>query len=179
MEAANEAARRAVNGILQAAGASAEPCALWKLHEPEIFAPWRALDLVRYQQGLPWDDTLVRLGLAALDVGQEAVYALERAVETRRDVLGATGAPPAAIKHLLYPLTGGMTRGSSSELGQTMMALVRNAMQLAALRSAEAEAAAMGLAGQVNAPPRAVRPAGSTSPASARTGSGKVRIVSR
>jgi uncharacterized protein with NAD-binding domain and iron-sulfur cluster len=178
MEAANEAARRAVNGILQAAGASAEPCALWKLHEPEIFAPWRALDLVRYQQGLPWDDTLVRLGLAALDVGQEAVYALERAAEARRDMFGATGTSPAAIKHLLYPLTGGVTRGSSSELGQTMMALVQNAVQLAALRSAEAEAAATGLTGQVSAP-RALRPAGSASPASARTGSGKVRIVSR
>jgi len=178
MEAANEAARRAVNGILQAAGTSAEPCALWKLHEPEIFAPWRALDLVRFQQGLPWDDTLVRLGLAALDVGQEAVYALERAAEARRDMFGATGTPPAAIKHLLYPLTGGVTRGSSSELGQTMMALVQNAVQLAALRSAEAEAAATGLTGQVSAP-RALRPAGSASPASARTGSGKVRIVSR
>jgi uncharacterized protein with NAD-binding domain and iron-sulfur cluster len=178
MEAANEAARRAVNGILQAAGRSAEPCALWKLHEPEIFAPWRALDLVRYQQGLPWDDTLVRLGLAALDVGQEAVYAVERATEARRDVLGAAGTPPAAIKHLLYPLTGGVTRGSSSELGQTMMALIHNAVQLIALRSAETEAAAMGLTGQVSAP-RALRPAGSASPPAARTGSGRVRIVSR
>src|SRR5262249_8827953 len=76
MEAANEAARRAVNGILQASRTSARQCELWKLHEPEIFAPWRALDLMRYQQGLPWDDTLVRLGLAMLDVAQEAVFAL-------------------------------------------------------------------------------------------------------
>jgi uncharacterized protein with NAD-binding domain and iron-sulfur cluster len=178
MEAANEAARRAVNGILQAAGTSAEPCALWKLHEPEIFAPWRALDLVRYQQGLPWDDTLVRLGLATLDLGQEAVYALERAAEARRDIFGATGAPPAAIKQLLYPLTGGVTRGSSSELGRTMMALVQTAMELVALRSAETEAAAHGLTAQAAATSAPTAP-GTASQATAHTGRGKVRIISR
>ena len=107
MEAANEAARRAVNGILKASGVTAAPCDLWKLHEPEILAPWRALDLVRYHQGLPWDDTLVKLGLAALNVGQEAVYAVERRAEARSDVLGAGGVELAAIKQLVYPLTGG------------------------------------------------------------------------
>ena len=34
MEAANEAARRAVNAILDASGSDAEPCDVWKLHEP-------------------------------------------------------------------------------------------------------------------------------------------------
>ena len=34
MEGANEAGRRAVNAILHAAGSDAEPCTLWKLHEP-------------------------------------------------------------------------------------------------------------------------------------------------
>ncbi len=34
MEGANEAGRRAVNAILHAAGSDAEPCRLWKLHEP-------------------------------------------------------------------------------------------------------------------------------------------------
>lgn len=175
MEAGNEAARRAVNGILQASGAGAKPCDLWKLHEPEIFAPWRALDLMRYQQGLPWDDTLVVLGLATLDLGQEAVYALERATEARRDILGAAGTPPAAIKHLLYPLTGGASRGSSSELGRTMMALIQKGMQLVALRAAEAEAAARALASQASAAPATSR-AGAASPA--RTRRGRVRILS-
>ncbi len=117
----------------------------WKLHEPEIFAPWRAMDLARYQQGLPWDDTLVVMGLAMLDLGQEAVYALERRVESRRDILGAAGAQPAAIKELIFPLTGGVSRGSSSELGQTTMALIQKTAQLIAARVAEAEAAARGL----------------------------------
>ena len=92
MEAANEAARRAVNGILQASGTTAPACDLWKLHEPEIFAPWRALDLVRYQQGLPWDDTLVVLGLAALNLGQEAVYALR--AESRSEERHSRGRGP-------------------------------------------------------------------------------------
>ena len=56
MEAANEAARRAVNGILRVARTEAEACTLWHLHEPELFAPWRAQDRVRFRQGLTWHD---------------------------------------------------------------------------------------------------------------------------
>jgi uncharacterized protein with NAD-binding domain and iron-sulfur cluster len=178
MEAANEAARRAVNGILKASGATAARCDVWKLHEPEILAPWRALDLVRYRQGLPWDDTLVKLGLAALNVGQEAVYAVERRAEARSDVLGAGGVELAAIKQLVYPLTGGASRGSSTELGQTVMALIQTAMQLVALRSAETEAAARGLTARAAAT-GAPAVAGAASQAAARSGRGKVRILSR
>lgn len=53
MEGANEAARRAVNGILAASGSSEPPCRLWPLREPPIFAPARRLDLVRFKLGLP------------------------------------------------------------------------------------------------------------------------------
>ncbi len=53
MEAANEAARRAVNGILQRSGVQARPCRIWPLHEPALFAPARALDWVRFKLGLP------------------------------------------------------------------------------------------------------------------------------
>ncbi len=58
MEGANEAARRAVNGIIGASGSSAIPCKIWDLHEPEIFAPLRWHDRSRYEQGLPWEDCL-------------------------------------------------------------------------------------------------------------------------
>jgi uncharacterized protein with NAD-binding domain and iron-sulfur cluster len=58
MEGANEAARRAVNGVLAASGSSAAPCELWPLHEPVVFAPLRALDLIRYKLGLPWKSPL-------------------------------------------------------------------------------------------------------------------------
>lgn len=58
MEGANEAARRATNAIIDAAGVSVAPCKLWQLHEPDILMPLRALDLVRYESGLPWKKPL-------------------------------------------------------------------------------------------------------------------------
>ena len=53
MEAANEAARRAVNGILAHSGSSAEPAALWPLQEPEFFKPMVKYDRMRFKLGLP------------------------------------------------------------------------------------------------------------------------------
>jgi uncharacterized protein with NAD-binding domain and iron-sulfur cluster len=50
MEGANEAARRAVNAILQATGSRQPKCQIWPLHEPALFAPVRALDRARYQR---------------------------------------------------------------------------------------------------------------------------------
>jgi 15-cis-phytoene desaturase len=53
MESANEAARRAVNGILDASGTSAERCAMWELDEPALFKPLQFLDRLRLQRGQP------------------------------------------------------------------------------------------------------------------------------
>jgi uncharacterized protein with NAD-binding domain and iron-sulfur cluster len=53
MEGANEAARRAVNGILDASGSTARRCAIWPLEEPAIFAPARAIDRIRFELGRP------------------------------------------------------------------------------------------------------------------------------
>ena len=80
MEAANEAARRAVNGILEHSGSDAPPCRLWNLHEPELLEPWRANDRTRYRQGLPWNDTVVRLGLSALEALHRGATALEGSI---------------------------------------------------------------------------------------------------
>ena len=66
MEAANEAARRAVNGLLDAVNFDEGRCELWPLHEPEILAPWRLHDAARYQAGLPWDASLVQVAAHAL-----------------------------------------------------------------------------------------------------------------
>jgi hypothetical protein len=52
MEGANEAARRAVNAVLDDEGSGDERCGVWPLHEPELFAPARALDLVLFKLGL-------------------------------------------------------------------------------------------------------------------------------
>jgi hypothetical protein len=49
MEGANEAARRAVNAILEASGSSAPRCEVWKLREPPVLGPARALDRVLWR----------------------------------------------------------------------------------------------------------------------------------
>ncbi len=53
MEGANEAARRAVNGILEAVGSDSPPCRLWPLREPAFFGPWQRLDRIRFRLGQP------------------------------------------------------------------------------------------------------------------------------
>lgn len=59
MEGANEAARRAVNGVLDAVNFAGPRCDVWPLHDPEILAPWRLHDAARYKAGLPWDASLL------------------------------------------------------------------------------------------------------------------------
>jgi hypothetical protein len=59
MEAANEAARRAVNCILDAAGSRAPWCDVWKLREPALLAPLRWKDQDRFDRGLPWSGALL------------------------------------------------------------------------------------------------------------------------
>jgi uncharacterized protein with NAD-binding domain and iron-sulfur cluster len=53
MEGANEAARRAVNAILDSSGSSEPRCDVWPLREPSLFAPARALDRLRFELGQP------------------------------------------------------------------------------------------------------------------------------
>ncbi len=48
MEGANEAARRAVNAILEGIGSQAPRCPVWPLQEPPIFGPARLLDRLRW-----------------------------------------------------------------------------------------------------------------------------------
>lgn len=55
MEAANEAARRAVNALLQMTGSRATHCTLWPLHEPVVFAPFRWHDKHRFERGKDWN----------------------------------------------------------------------------------------------------------------------------
>ena len=54
MEAANEAARRAVNGIIQESGHRAPLCRLWNVTEPDFAFVFRLEDHYRYERGLPW-----------------------------------------------------------------------------------------------------------------------------
>lgn len=107
MEAANEAARRAVNGILRAARADDAPCELWNLHEPEIFLPMRAYDRIRFRKGLPWDGEYMALARSALTLADhfpaaqgtpnnQLINDLQQSVRDHfaaAPLLGSTGAP--------------------------------------------------------------------------------------
>jgi len=52
MEAANEAARRAVNCVLAASGTAAPAAQLWPLEEPEFLKPLQEVDRIRFGLGL-------------------------------------------------------------------------------------------------------------------------------
>ncbi len=54
MEGANEAARRAVNCIIEKSGSTAEQCEIWELEEPYCFDLMKWHDKQRYKKGLPW-----------------------------------------------------------------------------------------------------------------------------
>ena len=53
MEAANEAARRAVNGILDCINSPQPRCEIWPMDEPWLLAGYRVMDEVRFSLGLP------------------------------------------------------------------------------------------------------------------------------
>ena len=53
MEAANEAARRAVNCLLLASGSTAPPAQLWELEEPAFLKPIQEIDRIRFTLSLP------------------------------------------------------------------------------------------------------------------------------
>jgi uncharacterized protein with NAD-binding domain and iron-sulfur cluster len=56
MEGANEAARRAVNNIIEHTGNKSPFCEIWQLHEPWILSHLRNHDQGRYLKGLEWTE---------------------------------------------------------------------------------------------------------------------------
>ena len=65
MQGANEAARRAVNCIIDASGSKAHLCRIWSLHEPGLLEFWREQDRERFVQGLPWKEHFSKSDLIA------------------------------------------------------------------------------------------------------------------
>jgi hypothetical protein len=128
MEAANEAARRATNGILAAARSDQPPCAIWKLHEPEVLVPLRAYDRQRFNRGLAWDGTAVELAQHAVALvasatslanvargsdGDDANRMVESAEQLERDAQELTERAMGARPFQAPPPTGG-TGGTSA-----------------------------------------------------------------
>jgi geranylgeranyl pyrophosphate synthase/uncharacterized protein with NAD-binding domain and iron-sulfur cluster len=92
MEAANEAARRAVNGILDATGYPGGRCSLWPLEEPTVLAPWRDYDAARFKLGLPWDAALVDMAATGLQISDPVLGAVPA-------LLSGAGPFVSAIEH--------------------------------------------------------------------------------
>ena len=141
MEGANEAARRAVNGILNAAGSQATPCEIWDLHEPELFLPWRELDSIRYAQGLPWDDSLVRVGLSVAQLVDEAIVALERASEEHAVLDSSSNSFAAIPVRIASALNRNAPGGGISDLRRDATSVIERLTQIVALRLAEGQPA--------------------------------------
>jgi hypothetical protein len=53
MEAANEAARRAVNAILTKTNSTQTPASVWPMQEPDCFKALIEYDRLRFRMGLP------------------------------------------------------------------------------------------------------------------------------
>lgn len=70
MEGANEAARRATNAILDRENSAAPRASLWPLEEPELFAPLRDYDRLRFKLGLPHADLPLELQMKKAAAGQ-------------------------------------------------------------------------------------------------------------
>ena len=85
MEGANEAARRATNGILERAGVTADACAIWPLSEPAWLAPLKAYDRLRWASGLPAQP------IAIDQMGSVASRVFNAGAEAFRGVVGAVG----------------------------------------------------------------------------------------
>ncbi len=81
MEGANEAARRAVNGILAAVESDEALCKVWPLYQPLFFQPLKWLDKRRFDVGQPWTDQLPKWMEVAM-VPWSAAFAVSFAVRS-------------------------------------------------------------------------------------------------
>jgi hypothetical protein len=145
MEAANEAARRAVNGILKAAGSSAPQCGVWQLHEPELFAPWRELDYIAYKQDLPWNDALVQLGLSFTELADKALQALESGSEEHTLTSQKASGLPLPHQALLQFADREAQAGVMSDLRRDAMTLIERVVRLMAMRMVESHGTRIGV----------------------------------
>lgn len=59
MEGANEAARRAVNCIIERSSIDAPPCKIWDMYDYPLLSAWRSNDRSRFHKGLPWNGKII------------------------------------------------------------------------------------------------------------------------
>jgi uncharacterized protein with NAD-binding domain and iron-sulfur cluster len=87
MEGANEAARRAVNGILAADQSDQAPCKVWQLSEPLYFRPYKWIDKRRFDRGQPWSHRMpvpMEVALVPWSIGFAALFFIRSAISFLR-----------------------------------------------------------------------------------------------
>jgi uncharacterized protein YqjF (DUF2071 family) len=99
MEAANESARRAVNALLPRLGYDGPlgQCPTWNLREPELFAPFKAVDMERFARGEQW--------LRPEDLPRTILEKIEAGVDYVADEIGDIAETIAAFLRELLPGT--------------------------------------------------------------------------
>ncbi len=179
IEGANEAARRAVNGIIDAASSNTQKCQIWALDDPPLFAPWREIDRVRYHQGLPWDNTLVSLGLSALDTVLNGLNNIEQDLAT-----GLGGAAPAESRANPIASLGtqsvqeGMDSVANGLPKQELITVLERHIQAIIRRAAETQSTALtDQLSSLSIPPLLADGAAPIPNADKRIRSGRVRII--
>jgi hypothetical protein len=166
-----------VNGILKASRSSAPECPVWDLHEPEIFAPCRELDRIRYAQGLPWDDTLVKVGLSIASLVDNALVTLEGDAERPAS---AAGHGVAKLQEQMASLVSQATHGdATSDLRRDATALLERLGTVVALRLAEAQAGGRAPDAMSSSLPGGLPMHPHRQTATGRRGAGRVRIRPR
>jgi geranylgeranyl pyrophosphate synthase/uncharacterized protein with NAD-binding domain and iron-sulfur cluster len=106
MEAANEAGRRAVNGILDAERYPGARCAIWPLQEPAVLEPWRQYDAARFRLGLPWDATMVDYAARGLSTAGPALAGLPELMAGVQPFIPAVSKVKQAIVHVDRAMPG-------------------------------------------------------------------------
>jgi uncharacterized protein with NAD-binding domain and iron-sulfur cluster len=103
MEGANEAARKAVNVILQRSASTAGIVATWPLTEPDRFATWKKLDEKLYQHGKPHLFQLMGIRRAAQGMDLLRRFAASTGISKIEDLLDEVRAT-SIIKGILSRL---------------------------------------------------------------------------
>ncbi len=112
MEGANEAARRAVNDLLDTAGFVGPRCMVWPLRQPEVLVPLQQYDAGRYAAGLPWDDTMTKIAVDAVERASPLLapvaplLALVEPFVPAATTVGPPNLPPGAMASPDVPLLG-------------------------------------------------------------------------
>ena len=101
MDSANEAARRAVNQILDRSGSTAPRCRIWDMDMPDLFAPFRLHDQQLWGEGQPWNG-----GLFGGKQATEGWAGLSAAITKHSRLVDEPVAPPAGLK---TPTVGAVT----------------------------------------------------------------------